>query len=208
MLLLFLILIYASIVFELVFFPVPSVASTYQLFSPEAAKELPPDSRLHKATQYSAFKKFFIFFTPTVIGNLTFCLPLVCAFFPILKNYLGYFHFLDRPIFLVLGVGLILVSRIISFSSTINMRKDNSQQGDEFSLKTTQFFKLTRNPILVATHLTMFGLFFFAPSLVLLIGILIYLVNMHSKVLLEEDFLAWKFGKPYKDYLGKTKRYI
>jgi protein-S-isoprenylcysteine O-methyltransferase Ste14 len=51
------------------------------------------------------------------------------------------------------------------------------------------------------------GLWLAAPSLTMLAGIVIYVVHMHFKVRMEENFLENRFGESYVAYCRRTSRY-
>jgi protein-S-isoprenylcysteine O-methyltransferase Ste14 len=52
------------------------------------------------------------------------------------------------------------------------------------------------------------GLWLTTPSMAMLAAIGVYAAHMHFKVLMEEDFLANRFGQAYTDYRLRTGRYL
>ncbi len=200
---------YLSLVVELIFFPVPSVASTYQLaYQPLAStKGSEMKGELVSVRSWSALKKIFLLIVPALLNVAVFLLPIGFLIFPL---------FLQKmfPIFesstwvLGFGAALILLGRLLTFSSALRIRTENSQEGDDFHLHDDSIFRLSRNPILLGMYIMVLGLFLIFPSIIFGLGILFYMVYMHFKVLLEEDFLGHHFGKPYVDYKTKTRRYL
>jgi protein-S-isoprenylcysteine O-methyltransferase Ste14 len=67
---------------------------------------------------------------------------------------------------------------------------------------------MSRNPIALGMILTFLGLFLLAPSFIVFTGFLIFTVNMHFRILLEEDFMRQQFGHEYEEYLRRTRRYL
>jgi protein-S-isoprenylcysteine O-methyltransferase Ste14 len=201
------ILVYAAIFAELVFFPVPSVASTYRLFS-KSPENLEKAGVRDKVRSWSVTKKIFLLFIPSFSSVLAYCIPLVNVFSPSIGNYLFPLYILEHDFIVIAGIIFMVAGKGLSGYAMFKIRPDNSQKEDDFALKTEGVFMLTRNPISVGMHITLFGLFLAFPSAVLLIGVLIYMGNMHFRILLEEDFLRQKFHDEYECYFQKTKRYI
>ncbi|MFX1250927.1 MAG: methyltransferase family protein [Promethearchaeota archaeon] len=80
-------------------------------------------------------------------------------------------------------------------------------------LTTTRIHRYSRNPIYVGWTffiggLTLIGWSASVWSIIFLIYFIITIPYLHSVVLLEEAFLANKYGDSYKEYLKKTPRYL
>jgi len=207
-----LLVVYATIIYEIVVLPVPSVASTYQLFFvdrvDDAVKASPEGSLLQRVRQLSTPSKFILLFMPTAISVVNYCFPLIIYFLPealfqsvmllSIKSFWG-----D-----LLGLALIVLGRTLALCSVVNIRAQNSQKANDFDLKTSGLFGFSRNPILVGMYLTYWGIFFLLPNIVSLIGFVIYAANMHFRILLEEDFLANLFREKFIQYRDNTRRYL
>ena len=207
-----LLVVYATIIYEIAVLPVPSVASTYQLFfverADDAVKTSPPGSLLQRIRGLSNTNKLILLFVPTAISVVNYCFPITLHFLPesllqavmlpSIKSFWG-----D-----LLGLVLIIAGRSLALLSVVNIRAQNSQQNDDFDLKTAGLFGFSRNPILVGMYLTYWGIFFILPNIVTLIGFFIYAANMHFRILLEEDFLSHLFGEKFIEYRNHTRRYI
>ena len=203
----FILLTFASILHELIWLPVPSIASTYQLFLTKDGLT-DPSNRLVKVRQWPSWMKSLLVVIPTGLSILIYALPALVALFP---NLLTWLNLLFWPVpFWVMGVGVILViiGRFITLRTTFTIRKNNSQMNDEFELKTEGMFNRMRNPGLVGLYVCFVGLWLLLPLWETAIGFFLYIGNMHFRVLLEEAFLQWKFGEPYKLYLTTTRRYL
>jgi protein-S-isoprenylcysteine O-methyltransferase Ste14 len=203
----FVIAVYLSLAAELIFLPVPSVASTYQLFYPRQ-DDMAERTLLNRVRALNPVLKTLILAAPTVIGLAFFCLPLVLVLFPDLSANLTFASFQGQVVILAIGVVMILLGRIITVATSIQLRHQNSQIGDEFGLKTTAVFARSRNPGLVGMYLCFAGLYLFYPTWIMIAGFVIYVANMHIRVLLEEDFLASMFGPAYISYKTRTRRYV
>ena len=200
---------YLSLLIELVFFPVPSVASTYQLaYQPlESSKGSEFKGELVAVRSWSILKKIFLLVVPALVNVSVFLLPIAFIFFPLLLQKT--FPMFQSPTWLlVLGILFVFLGRLLTFASALRLRKENSQEGDDFRLHDKSIFQLSRNPILLGMYIMVLGLFLIFPSTIFGLGIIFYIFYMHFKVLLEEDFLGHHFGKPYIDYKTKTRRYL
>lgn len=193
---------YIALIIALTGFHVPSLASNISIFrnTPEVTN------------YYSAgFQR--IFRWPLAVRVVVFMAPLLCIYATFAWPLLVVFEVLPDADYLFppnLWVALLLVFVGLGmvFISIAVIRKQNQQSGDSFKLHTSAIFDITRNPGLVGMYLYAFGLWWLMPSMIFLIGLTIYVLYMHFKVLMEEDFLANKFGDDYKQYVRDTARYL
>jgi hypothetical protein len=79
--------VYVAIAVELIFLPVPSVASTYRLFS-DSSGPLRIDGRLKKVRDLGFVAKIVVLFLPTGAGVVAYCIPLLIVFFPSIHDSL------------------------------------------------------------------------------------------------------------------------
>src|SRR5665647_726765 len=71
----FIILTYISVLIEIIVFPVPSVASSYQLL---IEKKLLPDDLLYTRIQnLKSIQKIILLALPTLLSVITYCAPLI-----------------------------------------------------------------------------------------------------------------------------------
>ena len=203
----FTLFIYLTLLYELIGIPVPSVASTYQLLFWQ--DELPASkSLLAKVRRLPLLLKILFLALPSTLVVFIYALPLIQAVVPAFARYL---HFLEiAGIWWVHFAGflLALTGRAVGLFAAWVMHYDKPQSAERFSLQTKGLFSFTRNPILFGMYLTFIGLWLLYPSWEMGIGFLLFAGNMHFRVLLEEDYLSWRFGRPYQTYLAKTRRYL
>ncbi len=198
-------LAYLSIALELLVFHVPSVASTVNIWKPSEQLLAFYSKKFRALFQLPKFKKIIVFVLPLVLIYITFFFPLFHFWWQADSSYL---LFLPTDVSYMLGIALILLGRWVTFSSVLTIREENRQEGNSFKLHTDSLFARTRNPGLVGMYFFFAGLWACIPSWIFLLGILVYIAHMHFKVLMEEDFLHNKYGKPYRHYFMNTKRYI
>ncbi len=200
---------YLSLAIELLFFPVPSVASTYQLVNNEtrSSNQTETKGKIGQIKQQNSIYKFVVLVVPAAINILVFLLPLVILFVPGSSEYLQLIY-QQTVIASMVGLGLIGLGRFITFSSVLQIRKNNQQKAENFSLKVKGWFSKSRNPGLVGMYIFGLGLIILFPSIFMIAGFVFYLGFMHFKVLLEEDFLYQYYGSKYMNYKTKTARYL
>lgn len=205
-------IVYLSILYEITILPVPSVASTYQLFFVNKV-----DSEVLKYEQNGLLKqvrnipwlsKILLLFVPTAISVVNYCFPISVSLLPSVWQDIVMIEALQHNIVIVVAVLLMLAGRVLSIKSVLNIREQNTQKSDDFDLKTIGLFSFSRNPILMGMYMTYWGIFLLVPNWVTLLGFIIYAANMHFRILLEEDFLRLMFGENFNDYLANTRRYF
>jgi len=198
------ILIYLSIIFEISLFPVPSVASIYQLFFDK--KYLTNNTLLEKIQKLNVWLKVLILLLPTFMSVLCYCYPFILILLS--KSKHAYVTRTDHLWIILTAFVILLLGRIISLYSVFIIRKNNRQQKNSFALKTKAIFSISRNPILIGMYITYAGLLILFPYPLMFAGLAVYLINMHFRILIEESFLKWKFGEEYISYLAHTRSYI
>jgi len=81
--------------------------------------------------------------------------------------------------------------------------------GEPSHLLTSGPFSITRNPIYLANTLLMFGIGFVSGNWWFLpLGVAAALVTQKIAIEFEEKVLAEKFGRRYRDYAKKVRRWI
>ena len=203
---LFTIAVYLSLAYEIWGIPVPSIASTVQLFSTDDGYDV-AGTRLLRVRQWSTPMKTLMLLLPTVLSVLVYLLPLVQALVPISAEIL---HLVWSPSAASITFGILFATlgRAISLYSAWRIRQNNRQEGDSFELKTRGLFDRSRNPLQVGMYVCFAGLWLLYPTWEMAIGFFLYVGNMHFRILLEEDFLAWKFGDAYLAYKATHRRYV
>ncbi len=201
-------LIYLSFAIDLLGFPVPSEASTLQLFFPkEETGNGMAANLLSKIQNLPLISKIILLLIPTGIGIFTYLLPMLVILISPLENIFGSISNQTPFQLAIVGIVIAISGRLLSIYSAIQIRKKKEQTAKK-DLKTKNFFQLSRNPILLGLHLTFIGLAFIFPVRAMFFGGLIYFANMHFKVILEEHFLKAKFGSSFIQYCQSTNRYL
>jgi len=197
-------LAYASLFLELVVFPVPSEASTYQLFVGEAPRSGEED-RLSRARERPKLGKLLRYFFPTATVVLLFLIPLVRIGFPAIRDWLLPVRPLETRSVLVLGLLAVVLGRAISFSAALQLRRVRRRGS---GLAVGGLFAYSRNPVLVGMYTFYLGISLVYPCWVLFLGFLPYVWNMHRRVLMEESHLGHRLGSDYSAYRRAVPRYL
>ena len=194
---------FGSLLVELLRFPVPSEASVYQLLL-EADTEIDGDTRLAQARARSPVSKLITYLLPTAIGVVLFLIPLAAAFWRPLIDCLVPLHGLDTVWAFWLGAVLVLGGRALTLVSMLQLRRHKIRRELQYS----GLFRWSRNPGLVGMYAFYLGLCFLFPCVVLFVGLIPYVWNMHIRVLMEESHLGSRGGAPYANYMVRVPRYF
>ena len=200
---LLLLIAYGSLVLELVVFPIPSEASTYQLFF-NAGDGANQGSQLSSARRQSAVRKLLTFFLPTALGVVLFLIPLAAIFYPALISHLLPLELLQTSGVRAGGALVVVVGRLLTFASVLQLRRRKICR----ELQPSGLFSRSRNPGLVGMYLFYLGICLYFPCVVLFVGFVPYVLNMHQRVLLEESHLLATLGDGYRTYLSTVPRYL
>ena len=192
---------FASLLLELAFFHVPSVASNVNIMR----------KRPEVVQGYSA--RFRGLFQGSLLWRVSLSMLLLTPVYGVfIYPLFVIFDVFEEPVVVPdmltwSGCVLVLLGRAITFSSVLIIRRENCQKDDSFHLHTDFLFARSRNPGLLGMYLFIMGIWLLMPSVQYLLGIIYYIAYMHFKVLMEEDFLEQKFGESYLQYKTSTGRY-
>lgn len=195
---------YVSLLIELIFFHVPSVANTKNFFIKNNSYQSSKSKLIQQINSWTLLKKIFFLLLPTIIINFYFLAPFL-IFFPKIEFFLMFKPSLWVKI---IGLALIILGRIITFGSMIYIRKENHQVENSFKLHTQGIFAYSRNPGLDGMFLFFAGFGLISPSLILWLGLIFYYYYMVFRVKIEEEFLKELFQETYTEYCSKTKRFL
>ncbi len=198
---------YLSIILEIALIPVPSVASTWQLMFPDDGirNQIERSSLIGKVQDYSHWTKLWAIVIPYILAMLGYAFPLLWLVIGVLSQFdLFPMTFWN----ILIGTALLVSGRLVTIWSALSIRKDNSQKGEDFDLKTQGIFSRSRNPIVVGLHMGIIGLNILIPNYLFILLTCFYFGNIHFKILIEEDFLRQFFEGDYQSYIKKTKRYL
>lgn len=191
---------YATLVVELVVFPIPSEASTWQLLAADGPKDAPAADALQRARARSPLRKLLTLFLPTALGVVLWLLPLACMFVP---GVAAAVRCAPLAVLHVPGLLLVVLGRAVTFGSVLQLRAQRRRGAAPGWL-----FRRSRNPGLVGMFACYAGLCCLFGSPLLWLGLPLYLGNMHGRVRMEEAHLAARLGAAWTDYAARVPRYL
>ena len=173
---------YMSLVLELVLLAIPSPVSLRNFLQTDA----------------NATTKVFVTLL-SLLSIISFCLPLLILFTELIP-----FDIDGRPTsLLTAGMLLLYAGRYVTFIGTRALSKSNIDHMIESGI-----FKVSRNPVVLGMLISLVALNLIFVNSWLLLGSMIFLANMHIKVVLEEKSLQKRFGKHYEQHRKAVPRYL
>ena len=195
---------YVSLLIEIIVFPVPSVASSFQLIIRK--KSLPNKFLYNKVQNLNLWQKIILLAFPSLLSVIAYCIPLILIMISKFSDVS--FEKTEKTELILIAFLLILTGRIVSLFSVMKIRRYNRQKGKSFDLKTSNIFSISRNPILFGLYISFIGMIILFPKWIMFLAFVYYVVHMHFRILIEESFLKFKFGNKYVNYQNQTKRYF
>jgi protein-S-isoprenylcysteine O-methyltransferase Ste14 len=190
---------YASLLLELVVFPIPSEASTWQLLAPN---ESTAGGELARVQQLPLPRKLLLYALPTAVGVALFLIPLACIVFPAVRPSL---LVAPQPIAALVGAVVIVAGRVVTFTSVLHLRRSRAAGA---AAMPGGWFRWSRNPGLVGMFVFYAGLALVCLTPVLWLGLPLYFGNMHRRVRIEEAHLGARLGAAWGAYSARVPRYL
>lgn len=213
-------LAYGSLVVELVVFPIPSEASTWQLLAAPGATE--GGGELARARRRALHQKVLLYALPTLLGIVMFLIPLVCIASAEVRREFGV-----NPHAAAIAAGAVAVGlgRVSTFTSVLQLRaaraagalRAPAAAGADADAATGTaapaalahgLFRWSRNPGLVGMFTFYLGLCLVYWNPAMWAGLPLYYGNMHRRVRMEEAHLASRLGTVWLDYRARVPRYL
>jgi protein-S-isoprenylcysteine O-methyltransferase Ste14 len=206
----FIIATYIAQIYQICFFAAPSAGSSAEMLlnrkrNSALAQRHPASAVLHS--------------TPKMIGTVCATLtvlilsmfPLLTILFPALNGYL--LPFLDVPPpdgLSIFSASLLLLGNILTYIAvaTLRARVSFHDFGETKRLHTAGIYRLVRNPITVGLVTIFSGFVLARPSVIMLIGLILFVLNAHYRIKMEEVYLEKTFGDDYLRYKNIVGKYV
>ncbi|MEL6949807.1 MAG: methyltransferase [Pseudomonadota bacterium] len=195
---------YASLVLELTVLHTPSVASSRRLWLPDDAQLAFYSPPFRRWFALSPAQKTVRFVLPLVIVYAVFLYPLGDLIWG--PEAIGDYLYAPGTVIAIEAATLMIAGRALTLGSVFALRRYAAD--DHRALQTRSIFRWSRNPGLVGMYVMFVGFWLVMPSLWFALGILVYVLHMHAKVRLEEDYLGNRFGADFMRYRDRTPRYL
>jgi len=108
-------------------------------------------------------------------------------------------------VFFCLAGLLLLLWSLVSFGRSFRVGIDTEHPD---KLITSGVFALSRNPIYVAFAFILLGQFLIFPNWILFVYLATGIWLFHRQVLREEEYLKKHYGKEYRKYSSRVRRYL
>jgi len=188
---------YASLLVELVVFPIPSEASVVQLVGKHGSGDAPALAAARAASLPARLLRYLL---PTAACVALFLLPLAVTLVPATREALAPW---SHAALLWPGLFLVVAGRTITFWSVLQLRA--AKRRDELP---GGAFLRSRNPGLVGMFVVYAGLCLAIGGPWLWLGAPLYFANMHARVKLEEANLDARYSSSWRDYAHRVPRYL
>ncbi len=195
---------YLSLALELTVLHTPSVASSRRIWASDDAGLEFHSERYRRWFRLSPWQKTLRFVLPLVIVYAVFAYPLL----ELWRGPAVFGDFLYAPDTLaeIAAVSMLIAGRALTLGSVFALRRFAA--AGHRALQTRWVFRVSRNPGLVGMYVMFIGFWLAMPSASFALGILVYMLHMHFKVRLEEDYLVNRFGGDFSRYRDRTPRYL
>jgi len=153
-------------------------------------------------------------FNGKVFTVITFLELIVVGIYAFKNDWYAYllpFWYLEYPILIKIGWGLLILSLIlvwIAQSQMANSWRIGIDEKNKTKLVTSGMFSISRNPIFLGIMIANIGLFLVIPNAFTLLIVSLSMISINTQIRLEEEFLRREFGAEYKEYLKKIRRWI
>jgi protein-S-isoprenylcysteine O-methyltransferase Ste14 len=206
----FIIATYVAQIYQICFYAVPSAGSTCEMILNLKRKSTSLKRHPSAAVMYST-PKMMVTAAATLAVLATSMIPLLTVLNPEMSCYLLMFINMPPPSVLsIISAGLLLLGNSLTYIgvATLRMHVRFHDFGEATQLYTAGIYRYVRNPI-TSGLVAIFGGFFLArPSGALLIGMILFLLNSHYRIKMEEVYLARTFSDDYLRYKKAVGRYF
>ncbi|MGD9174248.1 MAG: methyltransferase [Desulfobacterales bacterium] len=206
----FIIATYIAQIYQVCFFAVPSAGSTAEMLSNRKRKSLSAE-RHPGATVVHSTAQMFGTIGATLTVLVAAMIPLLTVVFPVVNRYLLPFVKIPPSTALsIISAGLLLLGNSLTFIGVGTLRANVSfhEFGETARLHTAGIYRRIRNPITLGLGTIFAGFVLARPSVAMLIGWIIFALNSHYRIHMEEVYLENTFGNDYLQYKDATGKYF
>lgn len=177
---------YLLLAVELTVLHTPSVASSRRLWLPDDQELAFYSPEFRRWFELPPRQKAMRFVLPLVIVYGVFLYPLADLIWG--PELLGDYLYAPGTSTTIEAAAFMIAGRALTLGSVFALRRYAAE--DHRALQTRSIFRWSRNPGLVGMYVMFVGFWLAMPSLTFAIGLVVYVLHMHAKVRLEEDYLG------------------
>lgn len=200
---------YIAQICQICFFAVPSAGSSAEMLLNRKRKSVYAQ-RHPAAAVVQSIPKMVGTVSTTIAVLIVAMIPLLTILFPALNRYL--MPFVDAPpaALSIISAGLLLLGNSLTYIAVATLRAHVTFHdfGETTRLYTAGIYRLVRNPITVGLVAIFTGLVLARPSVVMLIGLILFMLNAHYRIKMEEGYLEQTFGSDYLLYKNTVGKYV
>lgn len=201
---------YIAQIYQICFFAVPSAGSTVEMLANRNRKSVPPKRHAGAMVVHANLRLVGIIGATLAVVTAS-LIPLLTVLFPAVNRYLLAFIKMPPPTGLsLISASLLLLGNALTFLAVATLRANVSfhEFGETTCLYTAGIYRTIRNPITVGLGIIFGGFVLARPSVVMLIGWIIFALNSHYRIRLEEGYLESAFGRNYLHYKHSVGKYF
>jgi protein-S-isoprenylcysteine O-methyltransferase Ste14 len=206
----FIIATYIAQIYQICFFAVPSAGSTAEMLLNRKRKST--SALRHPGAEV-------VHSTPKMIGTISATLavltvsiiPLLTILLPATNRYLLPFIKIPPPSGLaVISAGLLLLGNGLTYIAVATLRAHVRfhKFGETTRLYAAGVYGIVRNPITLGLATIFIGFVLARPSVVMLVGLILFGLNAHYRIKMEEAYLEKTFGNDYLQYKNAVGKYV
>lgn len=200
---------YACQIIQITFFPVPSAGSTLEMLF-KVPRHSGQSIQHPAAAMRQSIPKMIAAMTATLLVTAASLIPLMVIFFPLAYRHLG--PLVEAPTFsmVLISIVLLVTGNLLTIVAVATLRSHVAFKpyGETTQLYTAGIYRIIRNPISVGLAAISGGFLLAFPSVVLLIGLVLFLLNTEYRIRMEEAYLQRTFGDTYMQYRNRVGKYF
>ena len=206
----FIIATYVAQIYQICFYAVPSAGSTCEMIFNLKRKSTSLKRHPSAAVIYST-PKMMVTATATLAVLAASMIPLLTVLYPHVNHYL--LPFINMPpssSLSIISAGLLLLGNSLTYIgvATLRLNVRFHDFGEATRLYAAGIYRYVRNPITSGLVAIFAGFLLARPSGVMLIGMILFLLNSHYRIKMEEVYLERTFSDDYLQYKKDVGKYF
>ncbi len=205
----FILATYISQIIQVCFYSVPSAGSTVEMLV--NVKNDPANSKFHpSAAAIQSRFKVILLIAATVLVTAIAMIPLTTVVYPPFFQLL--IPLMAQPTDLMkwIAIECLVTGNIITYVAVATLKRNVSFHdfGETTRLYTSGLYRFLRNPITLGLILIYIGFVLALPSVGMLVGFILFILNSSYRIRMEEIYLERAFGEDYRQYKQQVGKYF